>query len=171
MAASASQRFDLTTPTPRRRTIAESQLRDYQARLGQAFPHEAYLLELTGLRDQLKAKLSAGHNEGNGKGPTTSELAGDIKALKAANTIEAAPQRTERRQTAAEEPITARIRRRQEGHSANNQAGEHDAAMEAADKVRQAEQEESPARPPMTFQERIILERQRNGEGEGQSPG
>lgn len=149
--------------------IAESQLRDYQARLGQAFPHEAYLSELTGLRDQLKAKLSAGHDSGEDRGPTTSELAESIKALKAANTIEATPQRTERRQTAAEEPITARIRRRQEGHSANNQAGEHDAAMEAADKVRQAEQEDSPGKPSMTFQERIILERQRKGEGEGQS--
>lgn len=39
--------------------IAESQLRDYQARLGQAFPHEAYLSQPTGLRDQLKLGLSA----------------------------------------------------------------------------------------------------------------
>ena len=38
--------------------IAESQLRDYQARLGAPFPHDAYLAELTGLRDQLKAGLS-----------------------------------------------------------------------------------------------------------------
>ena len=40
-------------------TIAESQLRDYQARLGKPFLHDAYLSELTGLRDQLKAGLSA----------------------------------------------------------------------------------------------------------------
>ena len=39
--------------------IAESQLRDYQARLGKPFTHDAYLAELTGLRDQLKAGLSA----------------------------------------------------------------------------------------------------------------
>ena len=65
-------------------SIAESQLRDYQARLGQPFPHEAYL----------------------------SELAGRIKALKAANTIKATPQRVQRKQAAAaEETITARIRR------------------------------------------------------------
>src|SRR3984893_8921024 len=35
--------------------IAESQLRDYQARLGKPFLHDAYLSELTSLRDQLKA--------------------------------------------------------------------------------------------------------------------
>ena len=39
--------------------IAESQLRDYQARLGKPFLHDAYLSELTSLRDQLKAGLSA----------------------------------------------------------------------------------------------------------------
>ena len=38
--------------------IAEAQLRDYQARLGKPFAHDAYLAELTGLRDQLKAGLS-----------------------------------------------------------------------------------------------------------------
>ena len=38
--------------------IAEGQLRDHQARLGRAFGHDAYLAELTGLRDQLKAGLS-----------------------------------------------------------------------------------------------------------------
>ena len=40
--------------------IAEGQLRDHQARLGRAFSHDAYLAELTGLRDQLKAGLSQG---------------------------------------------------------------------------------------------------------------
>ena len=38
--------------------IAEGQRRDYQARLGKPFAHDAYLTELTGLRDQLKAALS-----------------------------------------------------------------------------------------------------------------
>ena len=38
--------------------IAEGQLRDHQARLGQPFAHDAYLAELTDLRDQLKAGLS-----------------------------------------------------------------------------------------------------------------
>src|SRR5205807_2709638 len=35
-------------------TIAESQLRDYQARLGKPFLHDAFLSELTTLRDRLK---------------------------------------------------------------------------------------------------------------------
>ncbi len=39
--------------------IAESQLRDYQARLGKPFLYESYLSQLTALRDQLKAGLSA----------------------------------------------------------------------------------------------------------------
>lgn len=152
-------------------SIAESQLRDYQARLGQPFPHEAYLCELTELRDQLKARLSAtGHESGEEKGPDASELADRIKSLKAANTIEATPQRVQRKQAAAEEPITARIRRRQEAHPASGQAGEHDALMEAASEVQPAE-ENSPGKPPMTFQERIALERQQKADGEGQSPG
>src|SRR5262249_49195616 len=41
------------------RAIAESQLRDYRDRLGKPFQHEKYLSELTELRDQLKAGLSA----------------------------------------------------------------------------------------------------------------
>ena len=74
--------------------IAESQLRDYQARLGKPFQHDAYLTELTALRDQLKAGLSAtAHQPDNEEGPSASDLAEKIKALKAANTIEAMPQR------------------------------------------------------------------------------
>ena len=38
--------------------IAESQLWDYQARLGTPFRYESYLSELTALRDRLKAGLS-----------------------------------------------------------------------------------------------------------------
>src|SRR5262249_15699378 len=38
--------------------VAQSQLRDYQARMGAPFPHESYLARLTHLRDQLKAVLS-----------------------------------------------------------------------------------------------------------------
>src|SRR5205823_208929 len=40
------------------------------------------------------------------------ELAERIKALKSAHTIDAAPERTAPRRIAAEEPVTARIRRR-----------------------------------------------------------
>ncbi len=69
-------------------SIAESQLRDYEARLGKPFAHDAYLTELTTLRDQLKAGLSSSaHQQSNEDGPSTAELAEKIKALKAANNI------------------------------------------------------------------------------------
>ena len=151
-------------------SIAESQLRDYQARLGKPFRHDTYLTELTGLRDQLKAGLSARTMEEEGKaGPTTAELADKIKAIKAANTIEATPQRARQKHSTAEEPITARIRRRQEGHSASDQAIESDAAPEEEEVRPTAATQNSPGKPPMTFQERIALERQSNRGG--QSPG
>ncbi len=102
-------------------SIAESQLRDYQARIGAPFLHEAYQSELTLLRDQLKASLAGGGPQ-SGRGiplesdahpqPTTAELAERIKALKAEHTIEAAPERTGGRHFDAEEPVTTRIRRR-----------------------------------------------------------
>jgi N12 class adenine-specific DNA methylase len=92
--------------------IAEAQLRDYEARLGQPFPHADYLDQLAALRDQLKAGLSgAAPQEGE---PSVAELAEQIKGLQAANTVEATPQRTATRKVAAEEPVTARIRRRSE---------------------------------------------------------
>jgi hypothetical protein len=92
--------------------IAESQLRDYQARLGKPFVHERYLAELTELRDQLKAGLSASAQvDGDQSKPTLAELAEGIKTLKAAHSIEAAPQRVRQKQSTAEEPVTARIRR------------------------------------------------------------
>jgi hypothetical protein len=93
--------------------IAEAQLRDYQVRLGAPFTHDSYLSQLTDLRDQLKAGLSAQAPAADGEpGPTVPELADRIKALKAAHTIEATPQRVGKRRFSAEEPVTARIRRR-----------------------------------------------------------
>jgi hypothetical protein len=96
-------------------TIAESQLRDYKARLGQPFVHETILSELTVLRDQLKACLS-GTNPEPGPEPRANiaEVAEQIKALKAAHTVEAAPERGGQRRSTAEEPVTARIRRQME---------------------------------------------------------
>ncbi|MFO0967861.1 MAG: DEAD/DEAH box helicase family protein [Gemmataceae bacterium] len=101
--------------------LAESQLRDYQARLGKPFPHDGYLCALTAVRDQLKTCLGGGQAEPR-EGPSARELAEEIKALKAANTVETAPERDSQRQPAAEEPITVRIRRRldpalADGHS------------------------------------------------------
>jgi N12 class adenine-specific DNA methylase len=90
--------------------IAEGQLRDYEARLGRAFPHDAYLAELTGLRDQLKAGLSQATPEPGT--PSVAELADRIKALKAVHTIDAAPERTASRRISGEQPVTARIRHR-----------------------------------------------------------
>jgi N12 class adenine-specific DNA methylase len=100
--------------------IAQSQFRDYQSRIGQPFPHEAYLAELTALRDRLKASLSGATAEA-GREPrvSTSELAEQIKSLRYTFKIDAASERTERRQLSAEEPVTARIRRRNGAWSAS----------------------------------------------------
>ncbi len=92
--------------------IAEGQLRDHQARLGRPFTHNAYLAELTELRDQLKAGLSQAMPEPGT--PPVAELAERIKSLKAAHTVDAAPERTAPRRIAGEVPVTARIRRRTE---------------------------------------------------------
>lgn len=89
--------------------IAEGQFRDHEARVGRTFPHEAYLAELTELRDRLKAGLSQASPE-----PGTLPVAERIKSLKANHTIDVAPERTARRRVAGEEPVTARIRRRAE---------------------------------------------------------
>ncbi len=142
--------------------IAESQLRDYQARLGKPFTHETYLAELTSLRDQLKAVLSGStpHQSDKQEGPRASELAEKIKALKAANTIEATPQRASQKHSTAEEPITARIRRRAEVAT--------ETAMEGDIKPQAEPSQHSFEKPAMTFEERISLERQRKNDG--QSP-
>jgi hypothetical protein len=99
--------------------IAEAQLRDYQSRLGAPFLHDAYLSQLTTLRDRLKVGLSGATPEpGSEPLPTVSEVAKLIKSLKAAHTVEATPQRVGKRRSTAEEPVTARIRRRAEASSA-----------------------------------------------------
>jgi hypothetical protein len=136
--------------------IAESQLRDYRERLGKPFAHEHYLSELTSLRDQLKAGLSAtAHDASNETGPTVSEMAEKVKALKAANTIEATPLRERQKRSTAEEPITARIRKRQEAILGGQERHKEDASSEPK---------------PISFQERILRERRQNAEGEGQGP-
>ena len=93
--------------------IAEGQLRDHQARLGRAFAHDAYLAELTGFTRPAQGRTVAGDARAAGT-PPVAELAERIKSLKAAHTIDAAPERTAPRRIAAEEPVTARIRRRTE---------------------------------------------------------
>lgn len=90
-------------------TIAQLQLRDYEARIGAAFPHEAYVTELTELRDQMKAALTNPTEHG----VEIPALAERIKALKASRSIEAAAERqTPRSTSTAAEPVTARLRQR-----------------------------------------------------------
>lgn len=144
--------------------IAESQLRDYQARLGKPFLHDAYLSELTSLRDQLKAGLSATAQIQNEEvSPTVPELADKIKVLKATHNIEATPQRARQKHSSAEEPVTARIRRRQETHPA--QPVGQDTAPAAGEVEPSAAPDDSAGKTPMSFQERIALERQRPDQG------
>jgi hypothetical protein len=142
-------------------SIAEAQFRDYQSRLGKPFTHETYLTELTSLRDQLKVGLSATTQmQGDEAGPSVSELAEKIKMLKAAHSIDATPQRVQSKQASAEEPITARIRKRQEANSASDhQISPGPSAFQPP----LAAGEDSSAGQPMTFQERIALERRRQG--------
>ena len=90
--------------------IAEGQLRDHRARLGKPFAHDTYLVELTGLRDELRTALSGAVPEPDL--PSAGEIAERIQALKASHTVEATPERPGKRSTqAAEEPVTTRIRR------------------------------------------------------------
>ena len=143
-------------------SIAESQLRDYQARLGKPFLHDGYRSELTSLRDQLKAGLSgASHQSDKEEGPSVSELAERIKSLKASHSIEATPQRARQKHSSAEEPVTARIRRRTEALPHNEPAIFSEAAVSPTETFTPVETaiQNSSIKPQMTFQERIAMER------------
>ncbi len=122
--------------------IAEGQLRDYRNRLGTQFPYSSYLSELSDLRDQLKAGLSGGTTEpGAGTPADVPALAERIKALRATHTIDATPDRSGKRRAEAEEPVTARIRRRA---MATQTAGSRSEPDEPAS---QAEASSTPKRP------------------------
>ena len=137
-------------------SIAEAQLRDYQASIGKPFLHDAYLSELTSLRDQLKTGLSAtAYANKDDSGPSVSELAERIKTVKAAHSIEATPQRARQKNSSAEEPVTARIRRRTEA-VATSQPGPGLPPESARD---------SSSKPQPTFQERVAAERQQKDDG------
>jgi len=93
-------------------SIAESQLRDYNARLGKPFIHETYHAQLAALRDQLKTCLSGGSQDTESESAASvSELAKLIKDLKTQQSIESAPQRMGQSRLSAEVPVTARILR------------------------------------------------------------
>ena len=135
-------------------SIAESQLRDYQARLGKPFLHEEYLFELSSLHDQLKAGLSSTAHEEDKEVPTISDLAEKIKALKAAHNVEATPQRARQKHSTAEEPVTARRRMRAGANPPSKPAKEADAAASPPE----ATDQNSSIKPEMTFQERIATQ-------------
>lgn len=131
--------------------IAESQFADYRGKLDETFAHDAYLGELTDLRDRLKAGLSSRANQNAAStGPTVAELASRIKALKAANTIDTAVPQGEREQLAAEEPVTARIRRKRQ------------------EALQDGKPPNSPDTPPGPFSERVL--RERTWKSDGHSP-
>jgi hypothetical protein len=169
--------------------IAEGQLRDYQARLGKPFTREAYLSELTSLRDQLKCSLSGAHQkEDKEEGPSISELAGRIKAIKAAHTVEATPQRVGQKHSSAEEPITTRIRRRTKAFPISDCVTEPGAgaSMTLASQPRESTENATPGdltsviaadhtsisqdcsmRPELSFQERVARSRREGVDGPG----
>jgi hypothetical protein len=154
--------------------------------LGKPFIYDTYLTELTNLRDQLKSKLSAnaGHQSNKEEGPTASELTKRIKTLKAANSIEATPQRARQKHSTAEEPVTVRIRRQTGasdvsgtsaitgGVGSSRNATRTSAPVDATttEQVKPSAhangqagaKHELPAKP-MTFQERLAKERQHKG--------
>jgi N12 class adenine-specific DNA methylase len=143
--------------------IAESQLRDYQARLGKPFLHDGYLSELTGLRDQLKAGLSAtAQVEANESKRAVSELAERIKMLKAAHSIDATPQRVRQNQSSPEEPVAARIRRRTKALPASDPALQPEDAPGAGASRPAETAQDSPTKPEPSFRERIAMDRQSN---------
>jgi hypothetical protein len=121
--------------------IAESQLRDYEVRVGAPFAQAAYINELTALRDRLKAGLSGTAPQPDSDEVPIAELAERIKSLKDARAIEATPERASTRGAAAEEPVTARIRRLAVAQSTQPQA--------------ENSFEEALARSGETFQERV----------------
>ena len=89
--------------------VKQGQLRDYESRVGKPFAHADYMSQLSDLRDQLRIGLSEKPPE---EGTPVTVLAERIKALREANTVEAAPERTVRKAARAERPVTARIRER-----------------------------------------------------------
>lgn len=96
--------------TQRDLTVAETQLAEFQARLGKSFEHEAYMQELVPLRDQLRQGISEPAKEGTLK---VTELCDRIEAMKSSRVIVATPERAASK-ISAEEPVTAEIKRQME---------------------------------------------------------
>ena len=106
---------------PQDLAIAEGQLRDYGTASARPSPttpiwpnSPPYATSSTGLSGRPRAGQ-----------PPAAELAGRIKSLKAAQTIETVAERTGKRRTSAEEPVTARIRR-QAAEATSEEASDHE---------------------------------------------
>lgn len=97
--------------------LSRTQLHDYEARLGTPFTHAGYLEKLTTLRDRLKVSLSETPTEGES---SAADLAEEIKTLKAAQAIEAAPVRMKAAQRAE------LVRRREEQPAITQQEEKQD---------------------------------------------
>jgi hypothetical protein len=105
--------------TGRELALARQQLADYQARLGNPFPSDTYLEELTQLRDHLRHALSgraaSSPAPDPGQPPTssTADLADRIRLLQASHTADEPSERScDQPMATAEEPVTTRLRRR-----------------------------------------------------------
>jgi hypothetical protein len=110
------------------------------------------------LRDRLKRFLS-GTNRGTSQdnGDEVAVLAQRIKALKAAHTIEAAPQRARPNRAGAEEPVTARIRRRHEQSMAVVPSHCGEASQSTAGEAA------TPSHPDSSFQRRLTTTQENDG--------
>ena len=95
--------------------IAQGQRRDYEARLGAAFAHAGYLATLTDLRNQLEAALSRPAQDGaEASLPSVGVLVERLKALHAAHTLDAAPERAAPRPTTTVAEAITRVPGRNE---------------------------------------------------------
>jgi primosomal protein N'' len=102
------------------------------------------------------------HQPENEEGPGVSDLAEKIKALKASHSIEATAQRVRQKQSTAEEPVSARIRRRREAIPGSAQL-----ALSEATEQPPSSAPDSSSVPQSAFQARIAIERQRKDDGPG----
>jgi len=141
--------------------IAEGQFRDHEARIGRPFPHDGYRAELAGLRDRLKVGLSRATPEPGTEQEPLPELADRIKDLKAAHTLDDAPGRAAARRVAAEEPLTARIRRRAGADAAPRSEAEPDRPDPPTTTSFGGATHGHPAGHRTTFQEHVSRERRR----------
>jgi N12 class adenine-specific DNA methylase len=119
--------------------ITQGQLRDYQARVGQPFTHDAYLTELTALRDQLRDGLS-GTTPATGEATSVAKLVEQIRSIKLASNVALASKQVRHNPIGVPESIVTRIHRRLPARS---------------DEHREQSQASIALQPPMSFQQRV----------------